>query len=81
MKPKLITLYIFIAFIALTGFTCEETEPLVQAPVAEELTAGEGLNIGAQAPAFSLLDADGNAYTLADSLDKKVVLVFYRFGT
>ena len=80
MKPKL-TLYIFIAFIALTGFTCEETEPLVQVPVTEELAAGEGLKIGIQAPAFSLLDADGNPYTLADYLGQKVVLVFYRFGT
>lgn len=80
MNPKL-TLYIFIAFVALTGFTCDETEPLVQVPVTEELTAGEGLKIGIQAPEFSLLDADGDTYTLADYLGQKVVLVFYRFGT
>ena len=80
MKAKL-TLYIFIAYVALTGFTCEETEPLVQVPVTEELAAGEGLKVGIQAPAFSLLDADGDTYTLADYLGQKVVLVFYRFGT
>ena len=81
MKSKNLTCYIAIAFVALSGFTCEETEPLVQVPVAEELAAGEGLNISTQAPALSLLDADGNSYTLADYLGKKVVLVFYRFGT
>ena len=50
MKSKKLTCYIAIAFVALSGFTCEETEPLVQVPVAEELAAGEGLNIGTQAP-------------------------------
>ncbi len=80
MKSNLV-FYIVIAFIALTGFTCEETDPLVQVPVVEELAAGEGLNVGIQAPAFSLLDADGNSHTLADYLGQKVVLVFYRFGT
>lgn len=81
MKLKNLTCYLAIAFIALTGFTCEETEPLVQVPVIEELAAGEGLNIGIQAPAFSLLDADGNSRSLADYLGKNVVLVFYRLGT
>ena len=35
------------------------------------------LQIGTQAPAFTLTDKDGNAVSLADFKGKKVVLYFY----
>jgi thioredoxin-dependent peroxiredoxin len=35
------------------------------------------LNVGDPAPAFSLPDAEGNVYTLADLAGKRVVLYFY----
>ena len=35
------------------------------------------LNIGDQAPAFTLSDKDGNSVSLSDFLGKKVVLYFY----
>lgn len=38
---------------------------------------GEGLTIGATAPAFSLPDADDNTRSLSEYAGKKVVLVFF----
>ncbi len=80
MKSKLNT-YILMAIIALTAFACNEVDILVPTPIIEELPAGEGLSVGENAPVFSLADGDGNLHSLTDSLNKKVVLVFYRFGT
>ncbi|RKU21166.1 hypothetical protein C6499_22395 [Candidatus Poribacteria bacterium] len=47
----------------------------------EQLPLGEGLVIGATAPAFSLPDADGNIHSLSNYSGQKLVIVFYRFGT
>ena len=46
-----------------------------------QLPPGQGLAIGADAPAFSLPDGDGKVHALADHEGKEVVLVFYRMGT
>ena len=49
---------------------------------SEELTPGEGLRIGSQAPNFALPDGNGQEHSLSDYIadGKKVVLVFYRTG-
>ena len=43
----------------------------------ETLPIGEGLAIGATAPAFSLSDADEKSHELSDYAGQKVVLVFF----
>lgn len=43
----------------------------------EALPIGEGLAIGATAPAFSLSDADEKSHELSDYAGQKVVLVFF----
>ena len=47
----------------------------------QQLPEGEGLAIGALAPEFSLLDAEGNTHSLSDYSGQKLVIVFYRTGT
>ncbi|MYA68556.1 redoxin domain-containing protein [Candidatus Poribacteria bacterium] len=47
----------------------------------EQLPLGEGLDIGALAPDFSLPDADGSIQSLSDYSGQKLVVVFYRMGT
>ena len=49
-------------------------------PEPEPLDPGEGLAIGATAPAFSLPDADGNLVSLSNYAGQKVALLFYATG-
>ncbi len=50
-------------------------------PEPDPLGPGEGLAIGATAPAFSLPDADGNIVSLSDYAGKVIVIQFYSTGT
>lgn len=61
----------------------ERTTHVITAPedAAEELPMGEGLDIGALAPDFSLPDSDGNTHNLSQYRGQKLVIVFYRTGT
>lgn len=61
----------------------ERTTQIITAPedAAEELPMGEGLDIGALAPDFSLPDSDGNTHNLSQYRGQKLVIVFYRTGT
>ena len=62
----------------------EQTSQTIVQPegdITEQLPEGEGLAIGALAPEFSLLDAEGNTHRLSDYSGKKLVIVFYRTGT
>ena len=52
-----------------------------QQDATQQLPIGEGLNINALAPNFSLPDANGNIHSLSDYRGQKVVIVFYRMGT
>ncbi|MCE2402771.1 redoxin domain-containing protein [Candidatus Poribacteria bacterium] len=54
--------------------------PMETTPEPEPLDPGEGLAIGATAPAFSLPDADGNTVMLSDYAGQKVVIQFYSTG-
>jgi len=65
---------------------CEEAEQILPVIVSMEetiaqLPLGEGLDIGALAPDFSLPDADGSTHSLSDYSGQKLVIVFYRMGT
>lgn len=50
---------------------------LTPEPEVETLPEGEGLSIGATAPAFSLSDADDNTRSLSEFEGQKVVVVFF----
>lgn len=57
-------------------------EPTMETtPEPEPLDPGEGLAIGATAPAFSLPDGDGNIVSLSDYAGKVIVVQFYSTGT
>ena len=90
MKSRLITrlAYGLLTTIAVMCLACGEVEraPQVTTPTlpgesTEELSLGQGLPLGATAPAFSLPDGEGNFHALAEYRGQKVVLVFYRTGT
>ena len=95
MKIKFINqlVYIVLIFAVFMCFGCFETDQIsdvltqipedtdVMTPEPEPLDPGEGLAIGATAPAFSLPDADGNTVLLSDYAGQKIVLVFYATGT
>lgn len=61
----------------------ERTTHLTTAPedAAEQLPMGEGLDLGALAPEFSLPDGDGEFHSLSEYRGQKLVIVFYRTGT
>jgi peroxiredoxin len=48
-----------------------------EAPGMEGVAENEGLPVGEKAPHFSLPDAHGKQFSLADFQDKNVILVFY----
>ena len=90
MLPKLINeracVVLFTA--ALMCLACMEANGVSEAGSADsqqvrtgQLPPGQGLAIGADAPAFSLPDGEGNPHALADHRGKELVLVFYRTGT
>ena len=61
----------------------ERTTNVVTAPedAAKKLPMGEGLDLGALAPGFSLPDGDGEFHSLSEYRGQKLVILFYRTGT
>ncbi len=80
-------LSVLLAAVIFLFSACDRSEQAPQTVVppeentVEQLPEGEGLAIGALAPEFSLLDADGNTHSLSEYSGKKLVIVFYRTGT
>ena len=72
-----------IIFCCLACGDAERTTHITTAPedAAEKLPKGEGLDLGALAPEFSLPDGDGEFHTLSEYRGQKLVIVFYRTGT
>lgn len=72
-----------IIFFCLACGDAERTTGVVTAPedAAKELPMGEGLDIGALAPEFTLPDGKGKSHSLSDYSGQKLVIVFYRTGT
>lgn len=72
-----------IIFLFLACGDAERTTGVVTAPedAAKKLPPGEGLDLGALAPEFSLPDGDGEFHTLSEYRGQKLVIVFYRTGT
>ena len=93
MQSKLITrkadFVLFSALCAVVVFLCpacgdaERTTHIATAPedVAKKLPMGEGLDLGALAPGFSLPDGDGEFHSLSEYRGQKLVILFYRTGT
>ena len=76
-------LIIAVIFLCLACDNAERTTQVVTAPEegAEQLPPGEGLDIGALAPDFTLPDSDGNTHNLSQYRGQKLVILFYRTGT
>ena len=77
---------VLLAAVILSCLACgnaERTTSVVTAPedAAEVLPPGEGLDIGALAPEFTLPDSDGKSRSLSEYRGQKLVIVFYRTGT
>lgn len=72
-----------IIFYLLACDNAERTTDLITSPEdgAEQLPPGEGLDIGALAPDFSLPDSKGNTHNFSQYKGQKLVIVFYRTGT
>ena len=72
-----------IVFLCLACDNAERTTNIVTAPedAAEQLPPGEGLDVGALAPEFTLPDSDGKSRSLSEYRGQKLVIVFYRTGT
>ncbi len=72
-----------IIFFCLACGNAERTTHIVTAPedAAQKLPMGEGLDLGALAPGFSLPDGDGEFHSLSEYRGQKLVIVFYRTGT
>ena len=72
-----------IIFLCLACDNAERATHVVTAPedAAKKLPMGEGLDLGALAPDFSLPDGDGEFHTLSEYRGQKLVIVFYRTGT
>ena len=87
--PRNVSLAGFLTLLAAITFLCpacdnaERTTQIITAPedAAEQLPLGEGLDIGALAPDFSLPDSEGNTHNLSQYLGQNIVIVFYRTGT
>lgn len=83
---SLLNLSILFAAIIFLCPACHDAKQTLQEIVSieetvEQLPLGEGLAIGATAPEFSLIDADGSMHSLSDYSGQKLVIVFYRMGT
>ena len=83
LKRPISILYIFISFLCFACGNAERTTHVVTAPedAAKKLPMGEGLDLGALAPDFSLPDGDGEFHGLSEYRGQKLVIVFYRTGT
>lgn len=76
-------LLVAVIFLCLACGNAERTTDVITAPEdgAQQLPPGEGLDIGALAPTFSLPDGNGTFHSLANHRGQKIVIVFYRTGT
>ena len=72
-----------VVFLCLACDNAERATNIITAPedAAEQLPPGEGLDIGALAPEFTLPDGDGKSRSLSEYRGQKLVIVFYRTGT
>ena len=72
-----------LIFLCLACDNAERTTQIITSPeeAAEQLPQGEGLDIGALAPDFSLPDSKGDSHNLSQYRGQNLVLVFYRMGT
>ena len=70
-------------FLCLACDDAERTTHVITSPEegAQQLPPGEGLDLGALAPDFSLPDSQGNTHNLSQYKGQKLVIVFYRTGT
>ena len=85
-KANLVTFSMLLSTIIFLCLACdnaERTTQIITAPedAAEQLPQGEGLDIGALAPDFSLPDSKGAAHNLSQYQGQNLVIVFYRMGT
>ncbi len=95
MRIKFINQLVYIAliFTVFICFGCFETDQIgdlltldpqdtdVMTPEPDPLPPGEGLAVGATAPAFSLPDADGNTVSLSNYAGQIIVIQFYSTGS
>ena len=84
-NSNLVGFLVLVAVISLC-FACdnaERTTQILTSPEegAEQLPPGEGLDIGALAPDFSLPDSKGDSHNLSQYRGQNLVIVFYRMGT
>lgn len=72
-----------LVFCCIACDNADRTTGVATAPeeVAEVLPPGEGLDIGALAPNFSLPDSRGEFQSLSEYRGQTLVIVFYRTGT
>ena len=79
----LLVLLTAVVFLCLACDNAERTTNILTAPedAAEQLPPGEGLDVGALAPEFTLPDGDGKSRSLSEYRGQKLVIVFYRTGT
>ena len=78
-------IYSVILVMTFTFMACLDSDNLndilsqvpAEEPEPESLPPGEGLAVGATAPAFSLSEADENIRSLSEFEGQKVVLVFF----
>ena len=72
-----------LIFLCLACDNAERTTQIITSPeeAAEQLPQGEGLDIGALAPDFSLPDSAGNTHNFSQYSGQNLIIVFYRMGT
>ena len=85
-KANFVGFSVLCAAIIFSSLACgdaERTTHITTAPedAAVKLPMGEGLDIGALAPDFSLPDSAGEFHSLSEYRGQKLVIVFYRTGT
>lgn len=85
-KVNFVSFSVLFGALILLCFACdnaERTTQIITSPeeAAEQLPQGEGLDIGALAPDFSLPDSKGDTHNLSQYLGQTLVIVFYRTGT
>ena len=85
-KVNLVTFSVLLSTIIFLCLACdnaERTTQIITSPedAAEQLPHGEGLDIGALAPDFSLPDSKGKTHNFSQYRGQNLVIVFYRTGT
>ena len=85
-KANLVGLSFLLSAIIFLCLACEDAERttnIITSPEegAVQLPPGEGLDLGALAPDFSLPDSKGNTHNLSQYKGQKLVILFYRTGT